>query len=91
MNLDSGSEVEDNDGSGILPEDNGAMPLQMPLIADEDVIVDEESTPLSANHELTGTERTIPVIDYVLQQSQLAGKQSHQYTYTLSETTDSKH
>ena len=91
MYLDSSSAVEDNGGGGILPEDVGALPLQMPLIADEGVVVDEESTLLNGNHELAGTERTIPVIDYVLQQSQVVGKQSHQFTYTLSETTGSHH
>lgn len=41
--------------------------------------------------EMAGTDQTIPLIDYILLQSQLAGKPSHPSTYTDSETPDAKH
>ena len=91
IHLDSSSEMGDNaGGGGIPPEDIVAPPQQTP-VAGDGVTVDKERGLLGGNHELASTDRTIPPIDYVLLQSQLVGKESHQITHTISETTGYKH
>ena len=88
MNLDSSSEPQEDGGGGMLLEDTGVS-VQIRLTS-EGVIVEEKSAVHSDHHELVGTGQTSP-IDYVLQQSELVGKQPHQSMYTWPNTTDTKH
>ena len=74
MHLDSGSEAPDDGG---IDDTKG-------------ITFEVESNSHSGNHELVGTDRTIPNTDYWEQQSQLlTGTQSHQST--KSETQRIKH
>lgn len=70
--LDSGNEASDNGGS-----EGTDIPLQAAYKA---ITIELESNSYSGNHELAGTDRTIPATDYWARQSQLAGTQSHQST-----------
>ena len=88
MYLDPSSETPENGGGGMLLEDTNVS-VQIRLTS-KDVIVEEKSAVHSGNHELAGGGQTTP-IDYMLQQSQLVGKQPHQTMYTWSETTGIKH
>ena len=88
MNLDSSSEPQEDGGGGMLLEDT-VVSAQIRLTS-EGVIVEEKSAVHSDHHELAGTGQTNP-IDYALQQSELVGKQPHQFMCTWSDTTGTKH
>ena len=88
MYLDPSSETQENGGGGMLLEDTNVS-VQIRLTS-EGVIVEEKSAVHIGNQELAGAGQTTP-IDYVLQRSQLVGKQPHQTMYTWSETTGIKH
>ena len=88
IHLDSSSETQENDGGDMLLEDG--VSVQIRLTSGEGVIVEEKSAMHSGNHELAGAGQTIP-LDYMLQQSQLVGKQPNQLMYTQSETAGMKH
>lgn len=85
-----GSGVEENDGGGILPEDNSNPPLQIPQVAGSSVTVAVEDTARSGNHELVvGANWTNFTSDDHIYRSQLVGKCSH--PSIQSETLATKH
>jgi len=85
---DSASESEDNGGGDIVSEDDP--PVQAPFTANKGIIIELETTPHGDNHELVGTDKTIPSFDYASQQSDLVVKQSHP-SIRQSDIHDTKH